>query len=161
MQQKYIEGALSGLKQRLETESRSNLRKNAFYFSLKVIFVLKIFKFLSWILVMYKNSLIRKIRLISKLMMSQPGKQTIATHTLLNNSRSKDNQTIKLCQLIEYDVRNIFLEKSYIKWVGETILRPLHKRIKFTIYMDLYLPKVLYSLFLLYSKLWATKIYWN
>ena len=47
MQQKYIEGALSGLKQRLETESRSNLRKNAFYFSLKVIFVLKIFKFLS------------------------------------------------------------------------------------------------------------------
>ena len=32
---------------------------------------------------------------------------------LLNISRSKGNETIKFCQLIEYKVRSIFLEKSY------------------------------------------------
>ena len=43
--------------------------KNAFYFVLKILFVLRIFKFLSW----GKNDLIRKIRLISKFMTSQRG----------------------------------------------------------------------------------------
>ena len=37
---------------------------------------------------------------------------TIAINILLNISRSKDNQTMKFGQLIEY-IRNIFLEKSY------------------------------------------------
>ena len=32
---------------------------------------------------------------------------------LLNMSRSKDNQAMKLGQLIENNMRNIFLEKSY------------------------------------------------
>ena len=44
-------------------------------------------------------------------------------HVLPNNSRSKSNQTMKLCQLIEYDMRNIFLEKSYTKRGAETIPR--------------------------------------
>ena len=34
-------------------------------------------------------------------------------HILLNISRSKDNQTTKFGQLIEYNMRNIFVEKSY------------------------------------------------
>ena len=34
-------------------------------------------------------------------MTPQPGKQTIATHTLLNISRSKGNQTMKFDQLID------------------------------------------------------------
>ena len=45
--------------------------------------------------------------------MSQSVKQTIAVHVLLNISRSKGNQTMKLGQLIEYKMRNIFLKKSY------------------------------------------------
>ena len=53
------------------------------------------------ILVLYKNGLIRTIRVISKLIMSQPGKQTIAIHTLPNLSRSKGSQTMKFDQLIE------------------------------------------------------------
>ena len=57
-------------------------------------------------------------------MRSQPGKQTIAIHTLLNISRTKGNQTIKFGQLIKYNIRNIFLEKSYTKCGGETIPRP-------------------------------------
>ena len=46
--------------------------KNAFYFILKAPFVLKIFKFLSRLFDHIKKGLIRKIRLISKLMASQP-----------------------------------------------------------------------------------------
>ena len=74
---------------------------------------------------MCKNGLIRKIKLISNFMTSQPGKQTIIIHTLPNISRSKGNQTMKFDQLIEYYMRNIFLEKSYAKSGGETIPRLL------------------------------------
>ena len=44
-------------------------------------------------------------------MTSQPGLQTIAIHILPNISQSKDNQTMKLGQLIEYIKRNILLQK--------------------------------------------------
>ena len=42
-----FKGALSCLKYFLATESYSKIIENAFYFILKVLFVLKIFKFLS------------------------------------------------------------------------------------------------------------------
>ena len=42
-----FKGALSGLRQFLATGSRLKVMKNAFYFTLKALFVLKIFKFLS------------------------------------------------------------------------------------------------------------------
>ena len=57
-------------------------------------------------------------------MTSQPGKETIATYILLNISRSKGNQTMKFGKLIKYNMRNIFLEKAYTKYGGETIPRP-------------------------------------
>ena len=57
-------------------------------------------------------------------MTSQPGKQIIAIHTLPNISRSKNNQTMKYGQLIDCNMKNIFLEKSFAKCGGETILRP-------------------------------------
>ena len=44
-----IKGALSGLRQFLETESPLKMMKNAFYLTSKVLFVLKIFNFLSWL----------------------------------------------------------------------------------------------------------------
>ena len=59
--------------------------------------------------------MIKKIRLIPKFITTQTGKQTIAIRILPNISRSKGNQTMKFDQLIEYNVRNIFLEKSYTK----------------------------------------------
>ena len=43
----------------------------------------------------------------------QPGKQITGIQILLNISRSKDNQAMKLGQLMEYNIRNIFLEKPY------------------------------------------------
>ena len=53
-------------------------------------------------------------------MTSHPGKQTIAIYILPNISKKKRNQTIKFAQLIEYNMRNIFLEKSYTKCGRET-----------------------------------------
>ena len=43
----YFKGALSGQRQLFETESSVKMMKNAFYFTLKSFFLLKIFKFLS------------------------------------------------------------------------------------------------------------------
>ena len=70
-------------------------------------------------------------------MTSQPGKQLIAMHILPNISRSKSNQTTKFGQLIEYNMRNIFLEKSYTKCGEETISHPfLSKKPKLSIFLD-------------------------
>ena len=44
-----IKGALSGLRQFWVSENPLKMMKNAFYFTLKPHFVLKIFKFLSWL----------------------------------------------------------------------------------------------------------------
>ena len=57
-------------------------------------------------------------------MTSQPGKQTIVIYILPNISRSKGNQTMKFCQVIECNMKNLFLEKSYAKHGGETSPRP-------------------------------------
>ena len=53
---------------------------------------------------------------------------------------------MKLGQLIEYNVRNIFLEKSHTKCGREIILRPISKKSKLSISLDQYF-KVLYILF--------------
>ena len=58
-----------------------------------------------------ENGLIIKIKLISKFMTSQSGYQTFTIHILNNNSQSKNNQTMKLGHLIEYNRKKIFLEK--------------------------------------------------
>ena len=39
-------------------------------------------------------------------------------------------------QLIEYNMRNIFVEKPYTKCAGETITKPLFKKLKLSISMD-------------------------
>ena len=59
-------------------DSPSKMMKRAFYFILKALVVLKIFKSLSWLFGHVKKlDLIRKIRLILKFMTSQPGEQRI------------------------------------------------------------------------------------
>ena len=73
---------------------------------------------------MWKNGLIRKIKLISRFMTLQPGKQTTAMHLLPDIPRSKGNQTMKFSQLMEYNMKNIFLEKSHKTYGGDTIPGP-------------------------------------
>ena len=76
---------------------------------------------------------------------------------LFNISRSKGNQAVKFVQLIEYNMRNNFVDKSYTKYGGETIPRPLPKKSKLSISLDQYC-KVLNILFLLYANLRAIEI---
>ena len=60
-------------------------------------------------------------------MTSQPGEQTIATLIFINISRSKGIQPMKFGQLIEYNTRKNFLEKSYTKFGRKTIPSPFSK----------------------------------
>ena len=79
-------------------------------------------------------------------MTSQSGQQTLVTHISTNISRSKGNEAMKFGQLIEYNMRNILLKKSYTKCGRETIPRPFSKNLKLNISLDQY-SKVLYILF--------------
>ena len=45
-------------------------------------------------------------------------------HILTKISRRKGNQAMKFCQLLKYNMRNLFCEKSYIEYGGETIPSP-------------------------------------
>ena len=76
---------------------------------------------------MCKNGFTRKLRLIAKFLTSQTQQQIIKIYTLLNISRGKDNQTMTFDHLIDYNARNIFHEKSYTKFGGETSPRPIYK----------------------------------
>ena len=67
----------------------------------------------------------------------QPGQQAIAIHILSNISRNKDNQTMKFGQIVEYNMRNIFVEKLYTKCGGEAIPKPFSKKPKLSISLDL------------------------
>ena len=58
-------------------------------------------------------------------MPSQPDLQTIAIHILSNISESKGNQVMEFGQFIEYNKRNIFLQKLCEKWGKENSSRPL------------------------------------
>ena len=74
------------------------LQKEPFYFTLKALIVLKIFKFLSLLFNHVEKRLDKKDKYSSKSMTSHPGKETIATHMLTTISRSKGNQGIKFGQ---------------------------------------------------------------
>ena len=74
-------GALSSLRQFLATENPLEMMKNTFYFTLKALLVLKMFTFFLEFLAMQLNGSIRKIRLISKFMTSQPAEQKQLQYT--------------------------------------------------------------------------------
>ena len=57
-------------------------------------------------------------------------------HILPNISRSKGKQMMKFGQLMECNMRNIFIEKSYTKFGGETIVRPFSKKLKLSLSLD-------------------------
>ena len=63
---------------------------------------------------------------------------------------------MKFGQLIEYNLTNIFLERSYTKCGGEIIPRPFFKKSKLNLSPDQYY-KVLYILRLLFAKLGTIK----
>ena len=64
---------------------------------------------------------------------------------------------MKFGQLIEYNMRNIFVKKSYTKCGREIIPRSFSKKSKLSISLDQW-SKVLYSLFLLHANLRVIEI---
>ena len=108
---------------------------------------------------MWENGLIKKIKVNLKIYdvttwLTNSFNKDIETSL----SRSKGNQTMKLDQLIEYNMRNIFLEKSYINYGVETIPRPFSKKTKLSISLDQQ-SNVLYSLLLNRTKAVSSKLY--
>ena len=76
-------------------------------------------------------------------MTSQPGNQKITVHILPNISRNKGNQKLKFGESIEYNMKNIILEKSCIEYGEKTSPTPFSKKSKLSTslhqnYMDLY-----------------------
>ena len=84
-------------------ESHLKMIKNAFYFMLKALSVLKVVKFLSNF----------------KIMTSQTEHKLITIYILPNIPKSKRDQKMKFSRLIEFNMRNIFLGKSYSKCGGD------------------------------------------
>ena len=69
-------------------------------------------------------------------MTQQPVKETVPIYILPNISRSKGNQAMEFGQLLEHNIRYIFLEKSYPKCGEETIPKPFSKKSKLNISLD-------------------------
>ena len=62
-----VKGAFSGLRKFLATESPLKMTNNVFDFALKALFVLKIFKFLSWLFGHVEKWLYRKVKVNYKI----------------------------------------------------------------------------------------------
>ena len=125
--------------------------KNDIYYTLKVLLVLKIFKFLYSLFGNIENQLDLKDQLNFRIYDVRTW-LIIAIHILINISRSKTNQAMKFGQLIEYNLRNIFHEKLYTKCDGEATHRSFSKKSKLSVSLDQQ-SKTLHNLFLMYAKL--------
>ena len=94
-------------------------------------------------LVICQSGLTRKIRLVSNFITSHPGCPTSQEQNLgcwktwlSNISRTKNNQTLKIDQLTEYNMRNINLEKLYTKCGREISPRPFSEKLKISLSAD-------------------------
>ena len=57
-------------------------------------------------------------------------------HILPNNSRSKGNQKMAFGQLLENNMKNIFLENSYTRCGGENITGPFSEKSILSVSLD-------------------------
>lgn len=74
--------------------------KNEFYSTLQTLLVLEMFKFLAWNFDHVEIRISKRERVNLKIYGVTTLKQTIAMHLFANISRSNENQTIKIGQLI-------------------------------------------------------------
>ena len=133
------------------------MMKNAFYFTSKALFVLKIFKFFSCSFGHIAKRLDKEDKVNFKFY-DVTTWLTSSCNTHIAQYLEKQRQSDKkFGLLIECNMSNIFLEKTYTKCDGETSPRPFSEKFKLRISLDQY-SRVLYSLFLLYAKLRAIKI---
>ena len=114
--------------------------EKCFYFTLKTLFVLKIFKFFANLIfglfAHLEKRLNRKDKVNFKIYDLTTWKTNNGCKYSLIPKKSKINQTINFSQLIEYNMRNIFLEKSFKKCGEETIPRSFFEKSKLSISPD-------------------------
>ena len=106
--------------------------KNAFCFTSKALFVLKIFKFLSRLFGDAAKRLDQKDNSNFKFYDVTAWLTNNCNDILPNISRSKRNQTMKFGQFLENNMRIIFLEKSGV----ETSPRSFSEKLKLNISLD-------------------------
>ena len=90
-----------------------------------VLFVFKCWNFFPDFVGDVEKRIDRMARVSFKICEPCIGKLIIIIPILTNISRSKDNQTMKFGQLVEYNMGNIFLRKSYWKWGRKVSFRLL------------------------------------
>ena len=107
-----------------ESPLKSSLKmmKNGFCFMFKVLFVLEIFTYLSWLFGYVENGLLRKLWLVSKFMMSQTEHQIITINILLNIWRSKGNHNMRNITWDMHITWKIFFLKNNIQKVMEKLV---------------------------------------
>ena len=106
-----------------------------FLFHLKIFFRPQDIKVLSWFWSCRKIAWLERFKFL-KCLTSQSGKRAVAINVLADISGSKSKQTMKFGQLIEYNARNILLEKSDTKYGEETIPRRFSEKLELSIFLD-------------------------
>ena len=103
--------------------------KNCFHFILKVIFFFKIFKFcLDLLGDVDKRRLDKKAEINFKSYDFTTWLRNNYNTWLPNISRNKGNMAMKFSQLLEYNMRNIFLENPYKNCGREASPTPLYEK---------------------------------
>ena len=68
---------------------------------------------------MWENGLIRTLRLVLKFITSKTGPQTITIHIFLNISSRKGHPVMEFSQLVKYNSKNIFDQRSCRRKLGQ------------------------------------------
>ena len=111
----------------LATESPLQMLENSFFFVLKSLSVFKIFKFLSWLFRHVEKWLDWKYKFnFLSYDVTKREANKCKTH-IVQYLTKKSNQKMKFGQLMEYNMRYIFLEKSCKKCGGEIFPDPAPK----------------------------------
>ena len=107
----------------MATESPLKVMENAFHFTLKALFVLKIFKFLCRIFGHVEKQLDQKDKINFKIHDATTWFRNKCNTDIVNISRSKENQTVKFGQLIEHC--ETFFLKNHIQNVVKKLVPDL------------------------------------
>ena len=111
----------------LTTESPLQMLENSFFFVLKSLSVFKIFKFLSWLFRHVEKWLDWKYKFnFLSYDVTKREANKCKTH-IVQYLTKESNQKMKFGQLMEYNMRYIFLEKSCKKCGGEIFPDPSPK----------------------------------
>ena len=133
-----LKSALSGLRQFLSTESPLKVIKNVFYFPSKALFILEIFKFLSWLFSLVAKRLDKKDKVIFKFYDVKTWLKNNRTTHIAQYFKKQSQSDNEMWSVNRMNLRNIFLEKSHTKCDGETSPKPVSENLKLGISLRFY-----------------------